>query len=362
MKWLIVDTYYPAYQRGLYVQHPALASRSYQEQQQFLMDQCFGTGDFYSSNLRRLGHEAQEVVANCEPLQRQWAREHGLPLATLSRFLPGRLRKRWLLKVLEAQVREIKPDILYVQDLNWTEERFLQTIRPHVKLVMGQTAYPLRPGIDYGLYDVVLTSLPHYVERLRGKGVAAEYFRIGFEPRVLERLGPTTLCHDVVFVGGISPSHVDGTAMLEQAARALPTDIWGYGVETLPPDSPIRGCHHGEAWALDMYRILASSKIALNRHIGIAENYANNMRLYEATGAGALLLTDLKDNLNDLFQVGTEVVAYRDVEDCIRLAEYYLAHEDERSAIAQAGQRRTLTEHTYYHRMQELVAIAERYL
>jgi spore maturation protein CgeB len=37
-------------------------------------------------------------------------------------------------------------------------------------------------------------------------------------------------------------------------------------------------------------------------------------------------------------------------------------HDEEREEIARAGQRRTLTEHTYYHRMQELVDIVQRYL
>ena len=40
-----------------------------------------------------------------------------------------------------------------------------------------------------------------------------------------------------------------------------------------------------------MYNILSRSKISFNRHINVAENNANNMRLYEATGMGSLLLT-----------------------------------------------------------------------
>ena len=40
-----------------------------------------------------------------------------------------------------------------------------------------------------------------------------------------------------------------------------------------------------------MYKILGRSKISFNRHINTAENNANNMRLYEATGMGSLLLT-----------------------------------------------------------------------
>jgi spore maturation protein CgeB len=73
-------------------------------------------------------------------------------------------------------------------------------------------------------------------------------------------------------------------------------------------------------------------------------------------------LTDFKDNLHHLFEPGKEVVAYRSVEACAELIQYYLVHEDERAAIARAGQERTLQEHTYYHRMQEFVEIVRQYL
>jgi spore maturation protein CgeB len=112
-----------------------------------------------------------------------------------------------------------------------------------------------------------------------------------------------------------------------------------------------------------MYQVLHDSKIAFNRHSDLADRYfANNMRLYEATGVGTLLLTDYKQNLADMFEPGREVIAYRDAHECAELADYYLKHDNEREAIAHAGQQRTLLEHTFYQRMQELVDIVRRYL
>ncbi len=138
--------------------------------------------------------------------------------------------------------------------------------------------------------------------------------------------------------------------------------VWGSGLDGLPKKSPIRSRYRGTAWGIEMYQILHSSRITLNHHIGIAESYANNMRLYEATGVGTLLITDWKLNLHEVFELGKEVVAYRRPEECAELIQYYLEHDDERDAIAKAGQQRTLREHTYYQRMQELVDIMERYL
>ena len=108
-----------------------------------------------------------------------------------------------------------------------------------------------------------------------------------------------------------------------------------------------------------MFRVLRESKVALNRHIDAAEGFANNMRLYETTGLGTLLVTDAKENLSNLFEPGREVVTYANEDDLVEQVRYYLDNEPERRAIAHKGQQRTLHEHSYLRRMEELVAILE---
>ena len=125
----------------------------------------------------------------------------------------------------------------------------------------------------------------------------------------------------------------------------------------LPKASPIRRRNQGEVWGIDMYRVLARSRITLNRHIDIAGPWANNMRLYEATGVGPLLITDMKANLGDMFIPSQEVVAYESVGDCVEKVAYYVDHQDEAGVIAAAGQARTLNCHTYADRMRELVRL-----
>jgi len=109
-----------------------------------------------------------------------------------------------------------------------------------------------------------------------------------------------------------------------------------------------------------MYQVLRNSLLTLNHH-GNVPPFANNLRLFEATGVGALLITDWKENLPAIFEPGREVIPYRSPEECAELVRYYLEHEDERQAIAQAGQARTLRDHTYYQRMQNLVEIVSRF-
>ena len=78
MRIFIVDTHYPAFLESHYADRPGLADAPYDIQWRALMDRFFGTSDSYSHFLGELGHEAHEVVVNCEQLQRAWAREHGV--------------------------------------------------------------------------------------------------------------------------------------------------------------------------------------------------------------------------------------------------------------------------------------------
>jgi spore maturation protein CgeB len=354
MRVLILDTCYRAFLDAHYAERPELDGTSYRDQWRSLMDRFFGTSDSYSHFLAALGHHAHEIVVNCDELQRAWAHEHGIKRRVLG------LRDRPLVL---AQAEEFCPDVVYVQDLNAISPRLLQQLRARTRLLVGQIASGAPPHRQLASFQLLLTSFPHFVPRFRGMGIASEYFRLGFDPRVLEHIGNDPSTADVVFVGALSRGqHAGGNELLARAARRVQIEFWGYDVGAWPANSAIRRGYRGEAWGLDMYRVLAGSKIALNRHIDASEDYANNMRLYEATGAGALLITDAKRNLSDLFEPGTEVVTYATEDELVRMIDYYLGQEDERLEIARSGQERTLREHTCTQRMQELVEILSRHV
>lgn len=372
MKILILDTYYSGFLRHIYYKvDPKLKGSSYSLLKTRLLEQCFGTSDYYSYNLQKLGILAEDLIINDEILQRQWAKENnikvsGSGLISSLQMLPllHRLigRPKWVQEIALAQIKKAKPDVVYVQDLSILNPDTLREVKKHCKLLVGQIACPLPAEENSRQFDLILTSFPHYVEKFRKMGIKSEYFKIAFEPRVLEKVGPQKRIYDVTFIGSFSPHHSQGTKVLEAVAKEIPLNIWGQGLQYLSPNSPLRRNFHGEAWGLDMYKILAQSRIVINRHISVAEDYANNMRLYESTGMGAMLITDYKKNLNQLFKVDKEVVAYKNTEELICKIKYYLKHERERAAIAKAGQQHTLKDHTYQIRMKELVIILNKYL
>ena len=353
MRVLIVDTCYERFLGSHYTRNPGLEDAPYDHQWRALMDTFFGTADSYSHYLAELGHAAHELVVNCDPLQRAWAREHGVR---------GRFRRPPLDAIALAQAEAFAPDVVYVQNLSVFRPQTLRRLGAG-RLLVGQIASELPPQAQLEPFDLITTSFPHYVRRLGERGIRSEYFRIGFDPRVLARVGDPERTTPVAFVGALGRAqHARGNELLERAAHALPIDFWGTGVEDWPRDSQLRSRYRGEAWGIDMFGVLARSRIALNRHIDVAEDYANNMRLYEATGMAALLLTDEKRNLDELFEPDREVVTYADESELVERARYFLEHEDERAAIAAAGRERTLRDHSYRVRMRELADLLARWI
>ena len=82
------------------------------------------------------------------------------------------------------------------------------------------------------------------------------------------------------------------------------------------------------------------------------------MRLYEATGCGALTLTDRIKNLPDLFEEN-EVLAYLEPKEAVKRVRYFLKHRDKGKVIAERGQARTLKDHTYEQRMKVVAEVLE---
>lgn len=82
-------------------------------------------------------------------------------------------------------------------------------------------------------------------------------------------------------------------------------------------------------------------------------------RNFEIPGSGGFLLTSNADNLTDYYEDGKEIVIYKDIDDMIEKIKYYLKHNEEREAIAQAGYERTLREHTYEKRFNNIFKIIQ---
>jgi spore maturation protein CgeB len=382
MRILVLNTDYPKFLAQLYRDNPGLECADYDVQMAARNDSLFGVADYYSRNFRALGHEACEVHVNNRLMQGAWARAHGLNKALpapsvperngassrsswkkmlrplLRRLRPYRLAA-WEADILAAQIADFRPDVILNQEMGYIDNRTLAAIKPAGVKLIGQIAAALPDDNDFSAYDLVISSLPNLVEWFRARGVRAEVNRLAFEPSILDRLGPAPARDvDVSFVGSLSNVHSGRIRLLEQIAREVGLQIWGNGIESLPASSSLHACYQGEAWGRDMYGVLRRSRITINNHLDLAGPWANNMRLYEATGMGTMLLTDAKQNLAEIFVPEEEVATYRDPAECIAQIRRYISDEPRRAAIAAAGQRKAIMVQNYAGRTAEIAALA----
>jgi len=341
-KIAIVDTYYPNF-----IDSIPLYGDDYQSELKRVLVRGFGTADFYSKNLRRLGWEAIDIIANHRELQRLWCLENNVNLSNP-------------IEIAEEQIRRFNPDVLFCQDLSFFPSGLLA--RMDIKVLAAQCSCPM-PSVDnVKQFDIIFTSFPHYLARMHKMGAKHVVFNsLAFEPSILDspKLHQTSL-YDCVFIGGVgTPSHWKyGMEVLEAVAEEIPgMRFFGYGYDLLKNDNPIKRKYIGPAWGLEMYDIMRNSKVVLNRHGEVAENFANNMRMFEATGCGACLVTDTKTNLKEYFNImepNNDIVPYSCPEDAVSKIKSLLENEERRARIARNGQLKTLSTHTYLQRMGDI--------
>ncbi len=84
------------------------------------------------------------------------------------------------------------------------------------------------------------------------------------------------------------------------------------------------------------------------------------IRHFETTAHGAFTLSYEMGELSDSFEIGKECAVFHDEAELLEKIDYYLARPDERREIAAAGQRRTLSEHLYSHRITTLVELLRK--
>jgi hypothetical protein len=371
---LFLNADYPSFLSSLYDGQRGLALRDYAEQMDARNASLFGTADFMSRYMPAGGVEAIDIHANNRPLQEAWLASDRINLSgwiirALCAYGPERLQHRFVAfdrrqprfgTILTVQIAAFRPTVLYNHDPGGISADWLRSVLPPDCALVAQIASPRDPSTNWRAYDLVISSLPNFVAAFRREGIEAEYMPLAFEPSVMQSIGPVTRDVPLSFVGSISPAHGERLRFLETIATQSEVAVWADGAERLAPDSALRKRHHGAVWGAEMFRVLARSQLTLNKHIDISEGYANNMRLFEATGTGACLVTDWKENLHELFEPGKEVLAYRSSEECLDLIRYYGAHPAERAAIAQAGQERCLRDHNYERRMAETVVLLKR--
>lgn len=357
MKLLLVTGIYVEAARALRDHLPEGAPVDYADVYRLYSDASFGVSDRYATHLAKRGWDTSAVFGNDRFIQTRWAEERGLVASGPS----------WWLDILCEQIRAAGAESIFILDLYRFDRAARDEIRrrcPALKWIIGWRSAPMKDGEDFSDLDLFLSSLKRLVEEMRQTGVRAERLGAGFDETLPVRLCGLKRDLGLTFcgsIGGGDGPHSRRREVIAEVFQRSGMEVWSDSASGLRERR--RGIFgtlfgrsrlHPGVYGMDMFRVLARSRVTLNVHIDMAGTEAVNMRLFEATGIGACLLTDHPESVGEYFEVGRELVGYSGVEDLLEKAAYLGDHPGEAAEIAARGQARTLRDHTLGQRSEEL--------
>lgn len=374
LRFLQIHTFYAHYLEGYYKANPSLASLSFKEQIDALIRDGYGAVHIFPPYMDSVGYEAQFVIANNPYSQQQWLNENHVDLDR---------DKDWLYETARHQVETFKPDVLYLSDPVTFDSRFVRSLSWKPSLIIGWKASNIPTGTDWSEFDVMLSNLSSLRDMSLKLGAkAAENFFPGFPIVIKEMIRGVQPEFDLVFSGQWTlVQHPRRNYYLSEIAKAAsrPDKAFSCGyylsgqVDKIPPE--VAKYNIGGRFGMPMYHALRSGRIAFDargileirdpsnqKTIDLAAKETANMRVFEATGSGVFLLTEYFENLKQYFEPGKEIETFRDEKELIDKIDYYLAHPEEREAIARRGQERCLRDYSMENRAGAFDEIIRKHL
>ena len=245
---------------------------------------------------------------------------------------------------LLRKVKEFKPDVVFVtkgesllpgvirgisaKTVNWTVDDIFGVHNPRMRI--GNMAE----------YDLLLSYDQFCVRELRARGLNADYMPCVAATEMYKKQDEEKK-YDVTFIG----SHDLEREGLFGKLTEFGLRLWGPRWDTVKDKELIGKVMKGDSRQKVYVKLLNQSKITLNLHHKQSIE-STNFRTFEALACGAFVLVDYNPELEKLFEIGKEIVVYKNVEDLKKLISYYLDHPEEREKIAKAGMERVVKDYS----------------
>ena len=328
----------------------------------------FGEKDNISEELLKRNYECNEIITNIKTLQNKWSEE----------ILGKKIEK----DILIRQISYFKSNVIYLGNYSFLNNKFIKEIRKlkHVKLIIVFHCSPLTKKIEekLKLADIIITCTTGYQLEIKKKVNKRTYLvHHAFNAPPKSKINFKNRLIDIAFTGSLyikSGLHINRVHLIYNLLKKFDNTYIGINfpiknfyyilIFLIKPNR----CNFIEKFKLiykiiyilihcnkpvygrDMIKLLNKSKILINSHIENTK-YAGNMRLFEGTAMGCLVLTDNKIGLGKLFKVDKEIVVYKNLQDLLEKINFFLKNKKKLFSVAKKGYRRTFLEHNYKNRV-----------
>jgi spore maturation protein CgeB len=263
---------------------------------------------------------------------------------------------------VKSAARESRPDLVFITGSNWylTPETVRGLRRLGARVVLNEQhlqVFRRYQAESLGIYDHVFTQDGALASILQAASPARSVSLLGpaCDPEEHRRLDLTSedradLGAEVCYLGYAYPNRIAACERLTGFGLRL----WGMGWDRSEVLSPFfrREPVHG----LKKTRIYNATAVNVNIQSNFYQLDGVTCRPFEVAACGGFCLCEERRDLGRFFAVGDEVVAFDGPEDLRAKVAYYLAHEDERRELAERARARVLREHTYGHRVGQVLS------
>ncbi len=161
---------------------------------------------------------------------------------------------------------------------------------------------------------------------------------------------------DVMIAGTLYYYRQEILQRMVQQLEGIRLKIWGSRPDWLLDRLPGRYMDryvHGD----NKVRAALGAKICLNT-LHYAEVNGLNCRAFELAGCGGFQMVTRVPTLAEHFEPEVEVATFANVDELIDKTIYYLRNPAAAAAIAERGRLRAHRDHTYEHRLKDILRIA----
>lgn len=367
IRFLRISSIYPLFAKQLN-KKKKFKNLSYEKTLDKVFEEDFSISNNITIELKKKNYECFEIIENLDFLQKKWFYKYG--------------KNKSNRNILIQQIEFYKPNVILLGNTNLASNNFIEQIRNKnfIKLILCFHCAPLNKKIinNFKNIDNVITCTEGYktkINALTKKKTLVINHAFNNKYKVSSIKYKRDI--DIVFIGSLFISkglHIGRIETIYELLKGFENKYVAINfskyflihlvkfVTRLLFDSSIRGKNllykllyiyffsKKPIFGSKMYEILNKSKILINMHIEDTV-YAGNMRLFEGTGCGCLLLTDNKKKLNRLFNLRNELVVYYNKNDLLKKINYYLKYPSKLNRIAKSGKKKTFTQHNYQCRV-----------
>jgi len=221
-------------------------------------------------------------------------------------------------------------------------------------------------------YDYVFTLERNCIDFYKGLGCNEVHYlpfaahRDHYHPTLTR----SPVVRDISFIGSAYWNRVEFFRPLMPELMQFNTVINGIWWDRLP-EAPLYGerIEIGR-WMSPQETAVAysGSKIVINLHRSHVDEIVNNNtllipaaspnpRTFEIAASGTLQLCDAREDMGDFYKLGEEIETFSSPQEMLDKIRFFLSHEEERRNIALRAYERTLKDHTYPKRLNQLLTV-----